>query len=541
MNLIESLAAGIRGAEDGSVELYARGTSTRATWYTSFEGTTAVSSGADVALDSDGRAIVYVNRLVTVLVKNQGGETVTTFVAGSAASTVEYQGAGFTGANYATAATGAGSGYPTTLQAILDLAATAFGGSDWRVNVDGTATPIGEALGNVLGLFFYPKSPTYGAAGDGVTDDTAAVQACITAAQSAGGGVVYLGPGAYRITSVLTVPSTVSLWGDSKQGATVIAMDHASNPALTFSGVSGTQPPQSVRGIQITALQANSGALITLGSQSSVLFDRCYIGSTFNSGTLITVHATAQARLDDCFMQVASGSTSSMVSGGTIHARRTYFAPTVTTYAPSDGFVYGAAIYLDTCFFSSGATTGTQNYVAWNSTTVVGDIRGCTFSNGAGGTVTAMTFGIIAAASSFRESGCVFGSSVTAYSYTLGTSTYSTVFELGSRRERAIAVSVSAAAASLPVQQYGVINVTSTFAGNVSLSFDGHIASGAQVAIVVTNDNGTNRDFTISTVPAAVGTATITASGGRNAMVVTAIGANGAFSDAKYYAGNWNT
>jgi len=55
---------------------------------------------------------------------------------------------------------------------------------------------------------------TYGARGDGVTDDTAAIQAALDAAAPAG-GVVWLtpGPNAYRCNGSLTIPINVTLKG----------------------------------------------------------------------------------------------------------------------------------------------------------------------------------------------------------------------------------------------------------------------------------------------------------------------------------------
>ncbi|MFJ8699469.1 right-handed parallel beta-helix repeat-containing protein [Streptomyces ardesiacus] len=55
------------------------------------------------------------------------------------------------------------------------------------------------------------KADAYGAAGDGVTDDTTAIQAAIDAAGI--GGVVYLPRGVYRITRTLDLPRGVTLMG----------------------------------------------------------------------------------------------------------------------------------------------------------------------------------------------------------------------------------------------------------------------------------------------------------------------------------------
>lgn len=60
---------------------------------------------------------------------------------------------------------------------------------------------------------------TYGAVGDGSTDDTAAIQAAMTACAAAGGGVVHVPAGTYRIVSVLLKPAGVTLRGDVRGGS----------------------------------------------------------------------------------------------------------------------------------------------------------------------------------------------------------------------------------------------------------------------------------------------------------------------------------
>jgi autotransporter-associated beta strand protein len=58
-----------------------------------------------------------------------------------------------------------------------------------------------------------PTDLAFGASGDGVQDDTAAIQSALTAAGNGGGGIVYLPAGKYKLTSTLDVPSGVELRG----------------------------------------------------------------------------------------------------------------------------------------------------------------------------------------------------------------------------------------------------------------------------------------------------------------------------------------
>lgn len=55
----------------------------------------------------------------------------------------------------------------------------------------------------------------YGARGDGVTDDTAAIQAAINATSAKGGGTVYFPHGTYYVSNIIWLASYVSLIGDN--------------------------------------------------------------------------------------------------------------------------------------------------------------------------------------------------------------------------------------------------------------------------------------------------------------------------------------
>ena len=63
-------------------------------------------------------------------------------------------------------------------------------------------------------IFLNVKDREFGAKGDGSTNDTAAIQAAIDSAESAGGGVVRIPSGTYIVLNPLVLPSKVALEGD---------------------------------------------------------------------------------------------------------------------------------------------------------------------------------------------------------------------------------------------------------------------------------------------------------------------------------------
>jgi hypothetical protein len=82
----------------------------------------------------------------------------------------------------------------------------------------------------------------FGARGDGVTDDTAAIQTAINTAQSAGGGTVYFPAGQYLITSALTITAQyVHLRGANDHlwtpgGTTIIVGNGVAEQAIYVTG-----------------------------------------------------------------------------------------------------------------------------------------------------------------------------------------------------------------------------------------------------------------------------------------------------------------
>lgn len=78
----------------------------------------------------------------------------------------------------------------------------------------------------------------YGAAGDGTTLDTAALQAAITACAAAGGGTVFVPAGRY-VTGSLFLESDVTLYLDA--GATLLASENPADYPLIHSRWEGTE------------------------------------------------------------------------------------------------------------------------------------------------------------------------------------------------------------------------------------------------------------------------------------------------------------
>lgn len=124
---------------------------------------------------------------------------------------------------------------------------------------------------------------TYGAAGDGATDDRAAIQAAINAASSAGGGVVYVPTGTYLVGasgssfgglaySVL-LKSGVVLMGDSPQTTTIKLADASPTDCTVITtDRSTTSTNIAVQGLTVDGNEANQGSGGNAGNGMNLWF-----------------------------------------------------------------------------------------------------------------------------------------------------------------------------------------------------------------------------------------------------------------------------
>lgn len=359
MHLISPLAAGVNGCGSGTAEIYQRGSVTRADYYLGndgFEGTGLVSSGADVTLDANGGAQVYVNELVTVVCKDSDGTEVRRFVAGVASTAVEIDSTSFTGTPYAGGASAVSE--PTTLAAILDKWILSAGSEDWKVSIDGVDTNLSSAVtsGGLSGILYNVKNSAYGAVGDGVTDDRSAIAAAITAAASSG-GVVFFPPGTYRMTSGITLPYNVALLGSGSL-LSILAPEHATADAITVTGNASAVRYTPILNLSILPSGAHAGDLIqTDTALLHLLIDGCTLGNSNADGGLVLASDTP-----------AAGSVtirnSRFVPGGATSTRvlrlddTPAFVSGCTFVMHGGPGIQGEDLSVDNCLFDNSAVSG---------------------------------------------------------------------------------------------------------------------------------------------------------------------------------------
>jgi hypothetical protein len=84
-------------------------------------------------------------------------------------------------------------------------------GAELGTNPSGSATTVAARIAAVEAVAPWTNVVAFGAAGDGATDDTAALQDALDAAVAAGGGTVFLPAGSYVISDTLSIPAGVPI------------------------------------------------------------------------------------------------------------------------------------------------------------------------------------------------------------------------------------------------------------------------------------------------------------------------------------------
>ena len=171
------------------------------------------------------------------------------------------QSASFTG----TLASGSqGLGGRVDARTMQTTSISSAGAPDYKVRRSGSSVDesLVDALDNVLisnNPFFDVR--TYGAVGDGLTDDYVAFVDCYNAAVAFGGGIIFVPSGNYLLGSAFSVTSQkISIMGAGAQ-ASIITSSIAAGVAITINAGASTFSGTTIQDLQITNVV--SGANVT--------------------------------------------------------------------------------------------------------------------------------------------------------------------------------------------------------------------------------------------------------------------------------------
>lgn len=124
---------------------------------------------------------------------------------------------------------------------------------------------MSKALKNKVKLNDMVSVKDFGAVGNGVADDTLAIQAAL----NSGAGVVMMGPQTYRITS-LSIPSGVTLKGEGKSKTTLTCASNTTPIAMANVNDAGLE------GVLIIAHASQTAAIIAINATTTTVA-RCRI------------------------------------------------------------------------------------------------------------------------------------------------------------------------------------------------------------------------------------------------------------------------
>lgn len=514
--LVQLLAAGVNGAENGSAVFVLRGTASSAAsvLWNDFEETSQPGTNI-VTLDAHGAAEIYTSAYVDITLKTSGGATLRTVTLGDAAAQVEVISDSFTGTGYTGSPTAASQ--PITLAAVLDKWNNSAGALDWKVLVGGVSTNLTTAFGALAGLFFNVKDPAFGAAGDGVTDDTTAIGLAITAANAAGGGIVFFPASTsfYKVTTLTISAANITLMGTGPVSSLIKSVSTSASIVTFTDHTSGAWKRVIGLGIQGTANNLNS--LISLQQTQNVLVENCSLNHSTYTGAAIDRSSTAGTSnviVKDCLITGGSGNAYSFLnsSGDDV----TKWKVTDCKFIVASGFggdvLLGPNFNVSGCTFDASAqTSGLYTHVNSRSNSTAGKYLGRFIGNtfmdgGSSGFVFALTS--IATASDFEESnnrfqGFTEPSAVTSvgtiYNVSHNSQDAYKVF-LGSRIGRTLEVTLNSTGTVIlsAMTAYENLFINYTAAGNLTIQMpNSTMTNGSTTNLVLQNNNGTNRDITI--------------------------------------------
>jgi len=242
-----------------------------------------------------------------------------------------------------------------------------------RADTNAVARSIQQKLEDIVSV------KDFGAIGDGTADDTAEIQAAIDAMFAAGGGIVQVPFGRYKISSTITLRSAVSLIGTSKHGAQ-FQIGVAGLTAFSGSGVVNVK----VAGIDFYCTAANVTALSFTSSNRVTVSDAVFYGCRHN----IVYDLGGFLSLEDC----VSANAGSLKSGAITlkssdDAQYGAVFSSIVNYRIENN---GAGVHSPAMYFRRAVGIKITNLMTTNNTAhgtgecilIENDCQGITVSNG---------------------------------------------------------------------------------------------------------------------------------------------------------------
>ena len=281
----------------GKARFYQPGTLVQQTVYQ--DDAAATPHTQPVTLDAGGRATVYMLDPVRMILKDS---TDTTTILDTVVIQRHDQ-------VYVTSS-GINGGAETTLEAVLADATTALGsGFLYKESSGATARSYVSWLGET-----HVSVKDFGAVGDGVADDRAAIQSTIDRVEARGGGWVYLPKGNYLISSALTIDTAgVSICGAGRTVSRITNNSGAGNALnITLGGAADSKI--CLRDFSITASTTSSGAAINVTVGDRVKIENVAVAL---HRTGIATASVADAKITECIVESTDGNAAAIgISAG---------------------------------------------------------------------------------------------------------------------------------------------------------------------------------------------------------------------------------
>ena len=247
----------------------------------------ATLDGGGYRLNQAGKIALFVDTTCKVIVQDTNGVNVDSFVyeVATNAGLVEILNPGFTGVSPTSGALVGGG--RSTLDTVLSSLYSSLGGLDGKFRgVYGTADTNYKA--EIEQIMLTPQR--FGAKGDGVSDDTTALQAMANA-QAASGIPVFIPRGLYKTTATIFFTSAARVFGASKNGSVGAALTAGGSVILCSAGAQGGFSFGAAAVVDSLTVVANAAA--------------CTVGMVFNFGTTGGI----APRVSNCSVITLSGGT----------------------------------------------------------------------------------------------------------------------------------------------------------------------------------------------------------------------------------------